>query len=331
MLFSKLKSKEEELLPPPPPFPSMELEEEKESVSSETKPKKAKDKDFEDLFKEVESLKSKKELTTKKPKKIELKQLKKVLVKKAPIKKMTAVKQLKEKKLPVKKITLPKIKVKKALPLKKLKAEKIIKKLPKLTSVKPKKEKLEDIDFILPKEEVSEKEFELPDELKQEEIELPDTFEEVDIDKELGTGMEDFGKDEETAKPREIMEAEDEIKSAIEKIKERNASELVRTRSQLSEKPSLFKRLFAKKEKTEEIPEEHFMPEIAAVDDISKIQNNINRAREALMRFDLETAKMSYIEVMKLYNRIKPEEQAKVYHDIRDLYFERKSAEELKV
>ena len=349
MLFSKLKSKEEELLPPPPPFPSMELEEEKEAVSAEIKPKKAKtevskDKKFEDLFKEVESLKpkkekissQKKELITKKPKipkKIELKPFKKT-----PIKKLTLVKQEKEKKLPIKKSTIPKIKEKKPLPLKKLKAGKTTTKLPKPASVKPKpaktkgfrgtknakrflvKEKLEDLGFILPKEEeISEKAFELPQELESpEEIGLPETLEDFDVEKELGAGLEDFGKYEEAAKPKEILEAEEEIKSAIEKIKER-------------EKPSLFKRLFAKKEKTEEKPEDYFMPEIAAVNDVSTIQNNINRAREALMKFDLETAKRNYVEIMRVYNNIKPEEQAKVYHDIRDLYFERKSAEELKV
>ena len=313
MLFSKLRSKEDELLPPPPPFPSMEIEEEKEAVSAEIKPKKAKDKDFEDLFKEVESLKSKKETVTKKPKKIELK---KILVKKSPIRKIIAVRQLKEKKLPIKKIALPKIKVKKTLPLKKPKAERITTKQLRPISIKPKKEKLEDLDFILPQ---NEKDFELPDELKQEETELPDALEELDIDKEFGTGMDDFGKEiEDRTKPKEILEAEEEIKSAIEKIKER-------------EKPSFFKRLLTRKEITEEKPEERFMPEIAAVDDVSRIQNSINRAREALMKFDLETAKRNYIGIMKAYNSLKPEEQAKVYHDIRELYFERKSAEELKV
>ena len=66
-------------------------------------------------------------------------------------------------------------------------------------------------------------------------------------------------------------------------------------------------------------------------DKVSMIQNDIKKAREALMGFDLETAKMNYIEIIKLYNNIKPEEQAKVYRDIKELYFERKSAEELKV
>ena len=73
------------------------------------------------------------------------------------------------------------------------------------------------------------------------------------------------------------------------------------------------------------------MREFQGTDNISKIQNNISKARDALMKFDLETAKKNYIDAMELYNILKPEEQAKVYHDFRELYFERKSAEELKV
>ena len=73
------------------------------------------------------------------------------------------------------------------------------------------------------------------------------------------------------------------------------------------------------------------MLELPAVDNLSKIQNKINEARQALMKFDLKTAKRNYIEAMRLYNNISPEDKAKVYHDIKELYFERKSAEELKV
>jgi len=62
-----------------------------------------------------------------------------------------------------------------------------------------------------------------------------------------------------------------------------------------------------------------------------EIQSKINDARQALMRFDLETAKRSYIEVLRLYNNMTSEEKVKVYHDIKELYSERKSAEELKV
>lgn len=188
--------------------------------------------------------------------------------------------------------------------LKKLKTEKAAKKLEKAVKLPELEEglELEDIDFELPKELKPSK----------KEIELPETLEGFDI--------EDSGKqlEQKTKKPKEILEAEEEIKSAIEKIKKQ-------------ERTSFLKKLFAKKEKIEEKPEEHLIPESGEVDEISVIQSNIKNAREALMKFDLGTAKKNYIEIMKIYNKIKPQQQAKVYYDIRDLYFERKSAEELKV
>ncbi len=158
---------------------------------------------------------------------------------------------------------------------------------------------------------LKELDFEFPKELEkpEEELELPETLDEF--------GIEDLSKElqQKTEKPKEISEAEEEIKSAIEKIREH-------------EKPSFFKKLFTKKKKEEEMPEEQITLE---VDDVSAIQNKINEARQALMEFNLEKARRNYIEAMNLYNRINPEEQAKVYNDIKELYFERKSAEGLKV
>lgn len=122
---------------------------------------------------------------------------------------------------------------------------------------------------------------------------------------------------ETSAKPAEISEAEEEIKDAIEGIKAK-------------EKPSFFKRLFGIK-KEQAPPKEEQMQKVPEVGDNSTIQGCIDKTREALMRFDLEDAKTNYLKLISIYNRIKPEEQAKVYHDIRELYFERKSAERLKV
>ena len=149
--------------------------------------------------------------------------------------------------------------------------------------------------------------FELPKELtaSEENIELPDRVE------NLGENWQ------ETEKPKEILEAEEEIKSAISKIKEQ-------------EKPSIFKRLFAKKDKDARLMEQP-MPALPEADGISKIQDSIGKARQALLKFDLEAAKRSYIDIMRLYRNLKSEDQAKVYQDIKELYFERKSAEELKV
>ena len=176
----------------------------------------------------------------------------------------------------------------------------------------------EDLDFGLQKG---------PEEHK---IEFPGSLEDFDIESEL----------KQKSKPKEILEAEDEIQNAIEKIKkwdggEREERERASSRAQLTsskfpEKPSILKRLFSKKVK-EEAPEKHIMLELPVIDDVSRIQSKISEARQALMKFDLETAKRDYIEIMKKYNNLKPVEQAKVYHDIKDLYFERKSAEELKV
>ena len=52
---------------------------------------------------------------------------------------------------------------------------------------------------------------------------------------------------------------------------------------------------------------------------------------DSLIRnYYLDAAKKSYIDIMRLYNNLNPEDQAKVYNDVRELYFERKNAEELK-
>ena len=259
MLFSKLRAKSDELLPPPPPFPSMELEEKPEERPEKQKAPKD---DFDDLFKEVESLKlGKGDVKKEAPKKIKIK---KPIARIKPVK----IKPLKAKL--VKK--LPQIKIK-AAAIRPIKAE---------------------------KPRVSKHELEFPaEEPKIEDIEFPELGEKEPL--EFIENIE--------SKPREIQEAEDEIKSAIEKIRER-------------EKPSFFRKLFGKKEQgIMEMP----------ADDVSAIKKYIEYAREALMKFDLEAAKMDYIEIMRIYNRIAPQEQARVYQEISDLYSERKSAEELKV
>lgn len=187
---------------------------------------------------------------------------------------------------------------------------------------------------------IDEIELELPKGLKkssEKEIKLPESLEELNfgyLGEELGfTDKMPTNKiEQQTKKPKEILEAEEEIKGAIEKIKKR-------------EKTSFLGRLLGKKE-NREIPQESWnldetnleqpkgenlisQPEKA--DSISAVNDKINNARAALTDFDLRTAKTDYIEIMKIYNSMKPEEQAKVYHDIRELYFERKSAEGLKV
>ena len=144
--------------------------------------------------------------------------------------------------------------------------------------------------------------FALPKELGQE-AELPDLR---------------LSNPKELKQPIEILEAQEEIKSAIEKIKAKE-----------TQKPSIFQRFFTKR--VQEQKKEYSMQELPETDDFSKIKNSISRARQALMNFDLESAKKNYAEALKLYNNLKPEEQAKIYDELKELYFERKSAEELKV
>ena len=150
----------------------------------------------------------------------------------------------------------------------------------------------------------------------EKDMEFPDTLEELDKG---------------DAKQKELIDAEEEIRNAIGKIKHQ-------------EKPNFLKRIFSKPESSyssgveeqgalvqmaeQSMPENGLIQE--QMDDISIIQKMINDARNHLMNLNLEDAKRSYIEILKIYNRIKPQEQAKVYHDIREIYFERKSAEQLK-
>ena len=152
---------------------------------------------------------------------------------------------------------------------------------------------LKDLDIKLPKE-----------------LELPETLEDFYIGK--------LGKEpEQKAKPEEILEAQEEIKRAIDKIKKNG-------------RYSFLGRLFERKEKEKQ---EEIYPifSIQDGDELSIIQSSIKKARDALMRFDLETARRNYIEIMRLYNNLSPQDKAKVYSDINELYYERKNAEELKI
>lgn len=206
-----------------------------------------------------------------------------------------------------KRVSIKKEKVKQKISkkdLKKIKGKKVPKKSAELLELEEDLG-IDKFDFGLPKGMQTKEYIEFPETL--EEFEMPNTKKKLK---------------EEKTKPKEILEAEAEIESAIKKIKDQ-------------ESPSFLKRVFSKKKieqkLIEEKPIEQLMPELLEGDIMPIIQNKIKNAREALANFDLETAKQNYLEIMKIYNKLKPEEQAKLYHDIRDLYFERKSAEELKV
>ena len=152
------------------------------------------------------------------------------------------------------------------------------------------------------------------------EIEFPDTLDEMDVDY---VKPEQEMQNPQKQKPKELIDAEQEIRSAIEKIKKQ-------------EKQSFFKRLFSTEFKSGNYPAQNesfnaSQIEIIKPDKIFQISQKISESREALANLNLEDAKRKYIEAMQIYNQIKPEEKAKVYNDIKELYYERKSAEELRV
>jgi len=115
-------------------------------------------------------------------------------------------------------------------------------------------------------------------------------------------------------KPKELDDAKNEINEAIEKIKRK-------------EKKSVFSRIFWKKNKA---PESVSYQAPIPADNLSAVKAKIAMIREALMKFDTENAKMLYKEAMDIYNSMSHEDQAEVYNDIKEVYFERKSAEQFK-
>jgi len=60
---------------------------------------------------------------------------------------------------------------------------------------------------------------------------------------------------------------------------------------------------------------------------VDSIEAKMHRARLALMDFKFDEAKRIYVEIMKVYNDLEPKKKARVYLDIKDLYYERKTAE----
>ena len=62
-------------------------------------------------------------------------------------------------------------------------------------------------------------------------------------------------------------------------------------------------------------------------DEIELVEEKIHKARLALMDFKFDMAKKVYIDIMRIYNDMDSKKKARVYPDIKDLYYERKSAE----
>lgn len=148
-------------------------------------------------------------------------------------------------------------------------------------------------------------------------------------------------------KPKEISEAESEIESAIERMKKEEKTSFFRKFFPIRQKINgaikdmqaswAFgtQKTYPKKSPIEQLNSLNKSEEVKAeqikADGNLIIQNIIKKVRDSLMKLDLKSAKEDYLEIMGIYNSMKPEEQVKVYHDIKDLYAERKSAEELKI
>ena len=64
-------------------------------------------------------------------------------------------------------------------------------------------------------------------------------------------------------------------------------------------------------------------------DNLKYVTGRIDEARKALADFDIEAAKHIYLELMPIYKELKPTEKIKVYEDLKELYEERKIAENL--
>ena len=134
-----------------------------------------------------------------------------------------------------------------------------------------------------------------------------------------GTGLESLNpaKTAVGQKPKEVLEAQDEIKSAIEKIK-------------IRERPSILKRIFPGKP-AEANKDENLFPLVKETGDLDIVRNKISMAKRAIMNLKLDEARKEYDEMIVLYNSMKPREQAEVYEGIKEIYLERKNAESLKL
>jgi len=133
---------------------------------------------------------------------------------------------------------------------------------------------------------------------------------------DIKSDIPDVKFDQDVEKPHEVLEAEKEIQRAIEGIK------------RVSKKKPFIKRLFGKKKSEEKTEFPEVIPRVEEnADVIYLIEGKLHMVRLALMDFKFDDAQKIYIEIMKMYNDLDLEKKAKVYDDIKDLYYERKTAE----
>jgi len=295
------KNDDLDILPPPPPFPEIE-EEDKKAKEAERKQSGKEKKKVELKKKREYQLERKRRLaekkrmegTSKKQLEFEIKAREAEIVRE----KREEVEKRQQKKLKLKKEKKHGLISHKEEPVQLEKPKKtffgrIFEKKKEKTEFE---EELEEIEKIAPKPSMKR--------IKTAEtkLEIP-KFELPEIEKEI-------------AKPEEIVKAEEEIQEAISGMKR-------------AKRPSIIKSLFKKKEKIEEkIETPEVMPRtFDKIDYVDLIEEKIHKARLFLMDFKFDEAKSVYIEIMNMYNELDPKKKAKVYRDIKDLYYERRSAE----
>lgn len=301
-LFFKPKAKTDELLPPPPPFPSMDLEESPLAAKQETH---VSEELFDDLFSEV---------GTKPAEEPKLKKGK--IESKAPefdLPQELAAGSLEEQKATEFGDDLLDELFKDAVPEAQTgKGKKYSRKAAKQRKgSKKEKDILEKMGIEAIK----------PEKIGAEDINFPETLEDVknlDIDSE----MKKFkGDDAQGLSP----DAEKEIMEAIGEAKESKKPGFL---NNIKQKLTVTR---AKRAETEAKVFGNASQQDVFATDLEKINAKINEARAALMDFNLNKAKSLYLEIIGIYNSMKPEDKSKVYNDISDLYSERKSAEQLNV
>lgn len=114
-------------------------------------------------------------------------------------------------------------------------------------------------------------------------------------------------------------EVTEEISHAIQDIQEKKS------------KTGFWSFLQNRKKRNEKVEKRREVKEHAVLeeDHVSLLKSQINDARTQLMNFNLKGAKKIYVSIMATYNSLAHEDQEKVYDLIKDLYDERKNAENL--
>ena len=133
------------------------------------------------------------------------------------------------------------------------------------------------------------------------------------LDENMSDAPESYKK-----KPKELLEAEEEIKNASSMIQEK-------------EKPNFFRGLFGRMPKKEQNEGAFAVQDVSKEDAphaaIDSIREKIGIANGLLDKSDTRAAKEKYIGIMRDYNNLNAQEQSEVYNDISNLYIRRKSAE----